>query len=549
MSLVVPDSPDKRRLISAHSPAFFDIFYCGMRYANHRVRWLEAFDRVADQAKAQGDKGRLLVLAPRDHGKTELGITYALRAVCMDRNIRILWISASAAQAERRMRRLKSLLRSERIMEDWASEPEIGCTAFEGGDAQWTTTQVYVQRDKHSIDPTIQAIGSGGAITGAHFDLIIADDIEDDRTVYTSAGREKTRSWFKGTCQPMLVRGGLLVVIGTRKHADDLFGHLKDDPVFSVIEEPAIKRWPEKYAYKIEVMDGRDVISGVDVEGEHEVLWPEERPLEYLLRERRSMGAQLFAREFQNEVVDDSAAAFKWSWLEAAQERGKHLSLYEFPKDVSSLDIVQGWDFALVTNAAAAEARDRDWSVGTTWGRDPDTGIHYLLGIKRVRGVSIARLQGYVVAEYERFKGTVNSVAVEKNAFGEIHYTDLVSKTDLPIKAHLTTKQNKSDPWQGVPSLSILFENGKVVIPSATEEDKEMTAPLMQELFGLGREKHDDCVMSLWIAHSVLREQRFSHTMHIGDVELDYRGNPIAFETEEDVIARSIWDDLPITLN
>ena len=165
-----------------------------------------------------------------------------------------------------------------------------------------------------------------------------------------------------------------------------------------------------------------------------------------------------------------------------------------------------------------------------------------------MRGVSIARLQGYVVAEYERFKGTVNSVAVEKNAFGEIHYTDLVSKTDLPIKAHLTTKQNKSDPWQGVPSLSILFENGKVVIPSATEEDKEMTAPLMQELFGLGREKHDDCVMSLWIAHSVLREQRFSHTMHIGDVELDYRGNPIAFETEEDVIARSIWDDLPITL-
>ena len=142
MSLVVPDNSEKRRLISAHSAAFFDIYYCGMRYANHRVRWLESVDRVAAQAKAQGDKGRLLVLAPRDHGKTELGITYALRAICMDRNIRILWISASAAQAERRMRRLKSLLRSEKVVEDWASEPDIGCTAFEGGDAQWTTTQV-----------------------------------------------------------------------------------------------------------------------------------------------------------------------------------------------------------------------------------------------------------------------------------------------------------------------------------------------------------------------------------------------------------------------
>ena len=549
MSLVVPDNSEKRRLISAHSAAFFDIYYCGMRYANHRVRWLESFDRVAAQAKAQGDKGRLLVLAPRDHGKTELGITYALRAICMDRNIRILWISASAAQAERRMRRLKSLLRSEKVVEDWASEPDIGCTAFEGGDAQWTTTQVYVHRDKHSIDPTVQAIGSGGAITGAHFDLPIADDIEDARTAYTSAGREKTRSWFRGTCQPMLVRGGLLVVIGTRKHADDLFGHLKDDPVFSVIEEPAIKKWPDKFHYKVEVMDGRDVISGIETEGEHEVLWPEERPLEYLLRERRSMGAQLFAREFQNEVVDDSAAAFKWAWLEAAQERGKGLSLYQFP-DVESLDIVQGWDFALVTNAAAAEARDRDWSVGTTWGRDPETGMHYLLGLQRIRGVSIARLQRHVVEEFERFKGSVSSVAVEKNAFGEIHYTDLVSKTDLPIRPHLTTSRNKSDPWHGVPSLSILFENGKVVIPSATEQDKEVTRPLLQELFGLGREKHDDCVMSLWIAHSVLRENRFVHRLHLGDIELDSRGNPIELtETEEDVVARSIWDNLPVVLN
>ena len=34
---------------------------------------------------------------------------------------------------------------------------------------------------------------------------------------------------------------------------------------------------------------------------------------------------------------------------------------------------------------------------------------------------------------------------------------------------------------------------------------------MIQELWGLGREKHDDTVMSLWIAHSVLRVERFTH--------------------------------------
>lgn len=510
MSIVLPATASERRALTKHSPVFFDTYYCGMRYADHRSKWFSQFDDTWQNATEQGDKGRLLVLAPRDHGKTEAGISYAVRAICLNRNVRILWICESAGQAEKRMRRVKALLRSERIVDDWGSDPASGCTAFESEETPWTQTQVYVPRTLESVDPTITAIGSGGAVTGAHFDLILADDLESDVTCHTASQRQKTKRWFKATVLPMLSRGGLIAVIGTRKHFDDLYGDMINDASWALIEDPAIQKMPTSYKYRLETKNGREVICGVDVEGDPRVLWPAERPIEYLLRERRSMGAQLFAREFQHQVQDDSASAFRYEWLQTAMERGKQLSMYEFPP-VKRLEIVQGWDFSLVQNVAQAEARDTDFTVGTTWGRDLDTGDHYLLGLWRKRGLTPAQLKLAVIEEYDRFRGKVSQIAVERNAFGEMHYVGLKQSTDLPIVPHLTTGAKKADPWSGVASLSVLFENEKVIIPTRTPMDQRTVEPLINELWGLGREKHDDTVLSLWIAHSVLRRERFAH--------------------------------------
>ena len=543
MGALLPASAVERRALSHHSPVFFDTYYCGMRYAEHRRKWFDQFDRTWKSAQEQGDKGRQLVLAPRDHGKTECAITYAVRAICLNRDVRILWICESSAQAEKRMRRVRALLRSERIVADWASDESVGCTPFESEEAPWTQTQIYVPRGIESVDPTITAIGSGGAVTGAHFDLILADDLESDVTCHTASARAKTKRWFRATVLPMLSRGGLITVIGTRKHFDDLYGDMINDPSWALIEDPAILRMPESYSYRTETRDGREIICGVDVTGETAVLWPEERPIEYLLRERRSMGAQLFSREFQHAVQDDSASAFRYEWLKDAQERGKELSMYSFPP-VERLEIVQGWDFSLVQNVAQAEARDTDYTVGTTWARDLDTGDHYLLGLFRKRGLTPAQLREAVLREFEAFGGRVSQIAVERNAFGEMHYVGLKTSTDLPIVPHLTTGAKKADPWSGVASLSVLFENGKVILPSKNERDRRAIEPLVSELWGLGREKHDDTVLSLWIAHSVLRRERFAHCyVDTRGVMIDERGRE-QHDAEEDAGLAGWWRDV-----
>jgi len=548
-------TPSGRRLLSAASPQFFDSYYCGMNRATHRDKWLDTFEATTKRARETGVKGKMLVLAPRDHGKTEAAITYATRALCLDRDIRILWISESQTQAKKRMRRVLSLLSSPKIIEDFASDPNNGAPPFRDENSTWTDTMIYLHRTRQSVDASLECIGAGGAVTGGHFDLILCDDIQDDRNTYSAGQRAKTREWWSGTVAPMLSRGGAIIVIGTRKHHDDLFQHLINDPTYSVMEDKAIPEWPERFSY---VMDederGRQIITGIEIDGGR-ALWPEQRPLDYLLLERRAVGARLFSREFQNEVQDESAAAFKMAWIEAAIERGASYRLGEIPREVE--DIVQGWDFSLVTDPRAAESRDTDYTVGMTWGRDKD-GNRYLIDIFRKRGMSPTELQGQVKGYYAKYGQRVRVVAVERNAFGELHYLGLQRSSDLPLKGHITHARNKADPWEGVPALSALFENGKVILPSAREADRERLEPLVHELFSLGKAAHDDTVMSLWIAETWLRKSGFTYSLSFGedtdlmgtaDERLAYGeeygdgGEDYEIKTTRESVAQ-IWDNL-----
>jgi phage terminase large subunit-like protein len=378
---------------------------------------------------------------------------------------------------------------------------------------------IYLPRSIESVDASIEAIGAGGSVTGGHFDLIICDDIQDDRNTYTAGVRRKTREWWRGTISPMLVRGGMICVIGTRKHHDDLFSHLIDDPTYQVSHDQAVVEWPEEWGYIEEEEDGRTRIVGIEHKGGR-VLWEAERPLEYLLLERRAIGARLFSREFQNEVQDESSAPFKMAWLDHALERGRGHSLGEIPPAVK--DMVQGWDFSLVTDSRGAEERDTDFTVGLTWGR-AENGDRYLIDIFRKRGMSPVELQSRVIAEYAKYGERVRVVAVEKNAFGELHYLGLQRSSDLPLKGHITHQRNKADPWEGVPALSVLFENQKVILPSATARDRERIEPLIRELYGLGKERHDDMVMSLWISETWLRKSGFVYQLSFGE-GADYEG-------------------------
>ena len=75
-----------------------------------------------------------------------------------------------------------------------------------------------------------------------------------------------------------------------------------------------------------------------------------------------------------------------------------------------------------------------------------------------------------------------------------------------------------------------------MIIPNKSAEDRELLNPLVQELWGMGRERHDDTVMALWIAEVVLRKAAFVHRLAIGDEILEG-------EAEERTAGADLLDD------
>ena len=111
-------------------------------------------------------------------------------------------------------------------------------------------------------------------------------------------------------------------------------------------------------------------------------------------------------------------------------------------------------------------------------------------------------------------------IYIEDNNFQRVFKDELVRRTDMPVSGFTTTGYNKNSLERGVPSLQILFENRKFVIPRKTARDRTMTDILIHELKsftwtdgklqGLGA--HDDMVMSLWIANEAVNASSFNFT-------------------------------------
>jgi len=524
------ETPEGRRMLSASSVAFFDSYYCGMNYAPFRERWLEDYEKTYQRAQTRRSKEKFLRLAPRDHGKTESLITYVAWKICHERDLRVLWICATQTVSTKRVARILGLLGSKRIQEDFCGAPEDGFGPFKDTTKPNTSTMLYVVRDKQSIDPTLEGVGSGGDITGGHFDLIIGDDLENDKTTYTARVRQKTRNWFFGTVGPILTRGGAELLVGTRKHHDDLYAHLiKKKGLWRSKNDPAVTKWPSGSAEGVRFIfgedeDGEEFIERVEYEGEAEVLWPDGRPFDYLMQQKYEMGTLLFYREMQNQVQDDGSgsAPFKSKWLEFAKERGAGLRLGSLPAGVTFNAAVWAWDVTVVDDEERARENDNDYTVGTLLARATN-GDRYILDTERFRGLSQQEKLNTFEAAWRRWEvlapGLVTEVIIEKNSFGHLYVSGLKRETDVPVRGHHTSSK-KSDPYDGVPSLSKHFENGKFVFPYGDERSREMMDILATELWGLGKEPHDDCVMSLWIAETGVRSS-FRHRVAMGLDERD----------------------------
>ena len=93
---------------------------------------------------------------------------------------------------------------------------------------KWASNQVFISpREITRKEPSIQAMGIGSEITSKHFDVIIADDITTKADMYSPAERQATDRLFKSLFDVIDKKRGLLLLVGTSWHEDDIFEKVK----------------------------------------------------------------------------------------------------------------------------------------------------------------------------------------------------------------------------------------------------------------------------------------------------------------------------------
>jgi predicted phage terminase large subunit-like protein len=114
----------------------------------------------------------------------------------------------------------------------------------------------------------MQSVGMTGGITGRGADLLIIDDpIKDALEAASEIYRERAWNWYSATARSRLEPGGIVVVIQTRWHQDDLIGQLRrqedvggepwtsltlpaicEDPSADPLHRPVgTPLWPDRY--------------------------------------------------------------------------------------------------------------------------------------------------------------------------------------------------------------------------------------------------------------------------------------------------------------
>lgn len=444
-------SPTSKNIVEKAEPgengiAFFQIYHRDKALPDHQWEWLKILE---------GDVKYFLKLAPRDHGKTEVfTITYPLYRILKDPNIRILVLSKTITQARKCLRIIKHELETnERIKRDF-------------GDLRgfpWGQDAIYCRRSRQSKDPTVEVVGALGAITGGHFDLIVADDIIDDENVKTAQRREDMRNWFLGTILQLAEPESQIIVVGTRKHYDDLYSHLLENPLWKCDRESAIIEWPnEENITYIRNEDGQ--IVDVEVTGSYEVLWPEKWGIEALLLDRLAIGSILFNREKQNKPHKEGNL-LKRDWL--------HLINRKDIPPLSDLRIFMGIDLAI------SESEQADYTAIAVIGVSKYDV--YLLKIYYAR-LSFPE-QVKVIGAYAKQWRPV-CINIESNAYQVSIQQHLFATTPLPVRASKTLK----DKATRFIAMSANFENGRVRISEDIDDE------FITEWTEFPDSKHDDCL-------------------------------------------------------
>src|SRR5574340_20364 len=173
---------------------------------------------------------RKLILMPRGHYKTTCGsLGFILWLIIQDCipglgirgcESRILLAKESATLAEHDLSALEEICDKNEILKlIW---PKL--IPDPSKRKRWNAQEMLVNRDSTWPEATVETIGVGGAKQGAHYDIIVFDDIIGKNAMDSDTVMSSTIEWFKYAESLFIsMEKGISNVLGTRWHKRDVY--------------------------------------------------------------------------------------------------------------------------------------------------------------------------------------------------------------------------------------------------------------------------------------------------------------------------------------
>lgn len=451
-----------------HFPTFLHVMFPQNDGATYIIGQLHEFLAEKVQRVVEGlDSPRQAVSVPPQHGKSRLlavratawligaqpGISIALTG--FDRSLLIDFL--------KEVRNIMATAAYGRVFPD--IEPVFG--------------QDRADKVDFSNGSSVVCKSAGSKLTGRRVDWLVIDDAHAGRAEAESPlQRRRVTEWYFADCVTRLSKNAKVFIIGTRWHPGDLIGHLTSDDYVAQLKAEG----QESQAFQ--VTNIRAISTGVgDPLGraEGEPLFPEERPLSFLLGIKGSIPSYEWSSQFDGSPRTAASGQADLSKL-------RYIDAEALPEGLTS---VRGWDLAVT------EKQTADYSAGAKCAWDGET--FYIMDMFR-RQWAWSRLRPKLCDLAEQDLATTNTLrmAIE----GVSAFVALVQEVkELLIGKVKVTRRNppkggkllRAQPWLN------LIEAGRVVIVRGPW-NKEF----LEELETFPDGIHDDMVDAVSVAYEEL---------------------------------------------
>ncbi len=341
-----------------------------------------------------------LVLLPRDHCKSHCIAVRVAHAITKNPDLTILYVSATAALAEKQLYAIKNILTSKTYRRYW---PDM-VHEDEGKRERWTTTEIsldHPKRQEEGIrDATILAVGLTANTTGFHCDIAVLDDVVVPGNVGTQEGRTKVSNMYSQLAS-IETSNAKEWVVGTRYDARDLYNTLLEMEEEIYDEEGECTDTTPVY----ETFE-RVVEDSPERNGSGQYLWPRMRredgkqfgfSPQILARKRAKYidRAQFFA-QYYNTPNDTENAPVQLEWMQYYNKEHIKNTDGHWHLGKKRLNVVAAMDFAFSVSKGA------DFSAIVVIGIDEDHNI-YVLDIERFKTSSYREMFDKALGVYKRW--------------------------------------------------------------------------------------------------------------------------------------------------